>query len=77
MKHQVCASAICPFYKHETPSTIYCEGVEDMTVIHLAFADRSDCAAYKRRFCRTGYGDCLIMRMLARKEKDNGRLKKQ
>lgn len=77
MKHQVCALAICPFYKHETPSTIYCEGVADLTVIHLAFADRSDAAAYKRKYCRAGYSDCLIMRMLARKEKDNDRLKKQ
>lgn len=65
MKHGYSAKAICPFYRHEAPSVIYCDGAVEMTVLHLAFASRSDCTNYKKRYCCKDYFACRIMRMLA------------
>lgn len=64
MKHYISHMAVCPFYKHEDPQVIYCEGVQDGSVIHLAFASRTAAQEYKRTYCRKCYMDCKISSML-------------
>lgn len=60
--------AICPFYKHEDSQVIYCEGVQDGSVIHLAFASKTSSVDYKKNHCRCYYEECKIFKML----KDSG-----
>lgn len=64
-KHYTSNKAICPFYKHENRNVIYCEGVNDGTVLHMAFANPSECLAYKKEYCRSNNcTQCLISKML-------------
>lgn len=51
-KHYTSSKAICPFYKHESRQVIYCEGIKEGTVLHLAFANPSDCLLHKKQYCR-------------------------
>ena len=63
-KHYTSSKAVCPFYKHESRQVIYCEGVEDGTVLHLAFANPSDSLEYKKKYCRCDHNQCQISKML-------------
>ena len=42
----------CPYYKHDTSQVIFCEGLEDGMVIHLAFDTHPRLINYKGRYCR-------------------------
>lgn len=64
MKHMISNKAMCPFYKHEDSQVIYCEGVQEGSVIHLAFANKTDSLDYKKTYCRSNYGKCNICKML-------------
>ena len=64
MKHMISAEVKCPYYRHEDSQVIYCEGVQDGSVIHLAFANKSDSKSYKRDYCRKNYAACRICKML-------------
>ena len=66
-KHYTSSKAICPFYKHENRNVIYCEGIKDGTVIHLAFANPSECLTHKKQFCRCNHTQCLISVLLISK----------
>ena len=63
-RHNISAKAICPFYKYENRNVIYCEGVNEGTVIHIAFANPSECLSYKKQFCRCEHTQCNISKML-------------
>lgn len=64
-KHYISSKAICPFYKHENRNVIYCEGVNEGTVTHIAFANPSECLSYKKQYCRCGNcTNCPIYKML-------------
>lgn len=56
--------AVCPHYKHEDSQVIYCNGVQDGSVIHLAFASKTDSLLYKQTRCRDDYQECKIYQML-------------
>lgn len=64
VKHTVHKDAICPYYRHEDSQVIYCDGVSDQSVIHLAFANKSDSKAYKVNYCRGHWQKCHIVNML-------------
>ena len=64
MKHNMSKFALCPFYKHEDSQVIYCEGVQDNSVLHIAFANKRDAKAYKIKFCREHYARCPIYKLL-------------
>ena len=66
-KHYMSRKALCPFYKHESRQVIYCEGVSNGNVIHLAFANPSECLSHKQRYCRCSHSDCSISKMLLSK----------
>lgn len=64
-KHMISKKAICPFYKHETSQVIYCDGVQEGSVLHLAFASKTDAKEYKDSFCHTAcWQGCMIAQML-------------
>ena len=63
-KHYISSKAICPFYKHENRNVIYCEGVKEGIVNHLAFANPSECLLYKKEYCRCNYNQCPTYKML-------------
>lgn len=64
MKHYISSKAICPFYRHENRNVIYCEGVKEGSVTHIAFANPYDCLSYKKQYCRCDHTHCLISKML-------------
>lgn len=64
MKHMIDAKALCPYYKHENPSVIYCDGVQDGSVLHLAFSTRAGAKEYKQSYCRKCYTKCKIYKLL-------------
>lgn len=64
MKRYASSKAICPFYRHENRQVIFCEGVEEGTVLHLAFANPSECLEYKKRYCRCNHTQCSVSKML-------------
>lgn len=59
--------ALCPFYRRAEKQMIFCEGVEDNSTIHIAFASAKRKEAYKKQYCDSGYRDCLVSQMLERK----------
>lgn len=69
MKRYVSKFAVCPCYKHESRQMIDCDGLENNTVIHYAFANASECLEFKRKRCRSGYCECPIFRMLELQKK--------
>ena len=64
MKHYESRRAVCPFYKHEGTQMIYCNGVQEGTCVHLAFAVATDAKKYKNTMCYSNYHKCRIARML-------------
>lgn len=68
MKHMICSKAICPHYKHEDSQVIYCDGLTEESVVHLAFASKTEALDYKKQFCRDDYSSCGICQMLEDKE---------
>ena len=65
LKHMIHKNAVCPHYRHEDSQVIYCDGVNDNSVIHVAFASKSESLAYKMSMCRENFGKCRVYRMLS------------
>lgn len=63
-KHYISPKAICPYYRHEDPQMIYCEGVVEGAVTHEAFADKTNALRYKTQYCRDAFKKCVLYRML-------------
>lgn len=64
MKYYTSNKVICPFYKHENRFVIFCQGVDEESVLHLAFPRPSSCFDFKQRYCRKEYSTCPIAQML-------------
>lgn len=64
MKKHISPKAICPYYKHESRQMIDCVGIDDKTVLHLAFANATDSYRHKQRRCHLDYLECPIYQML-------------
>jgi len=62
---------ICPFYKRESQQVIYCEGVDEKSVIHLAFGNKDDCRIYEKQFCRKFWKECMIAMALEKKWRED------
>ena len=63
-KHMIDYKAVCPAYRHEDSLVIYCHGIQPGTVVHLAFASKTDEKTYKQDYCRSGYRHCPIYDMV-------------
>lgn len=66
-KHNFGKYVKCPFYKYEDQQLIYCEGVDDNTAIHLAFASKQELRDYRKDKCEGDYNSCLLCKMLYKK----------
>ena len=64
-RHFVSSDVLCPFYKAEDKTKIYCEGVVENSSIHNAFSGGAE--PYKRSYCCKNWQSCLISRMLESK----------
>lgn len=64
MKKYESKDALCPFYLHEGSQVIYCEGVEEGCVCHLAFANADQATDYKTARCKRDWKRCKIAKML-------------
>lgn len=64
-KHYSDTKVLCPYYKHENPSVIFCESPISNTVLHLAFANRTKAMEHKNAFCRGCYEKCLLGRWIS------------
>lgn len=62
-KHFISVKAKCPFYKHESTSMVYCEGINEGSTIHIAFCDNTKAKAHKLRFCYSGFRECPIYKI--------------
>lgn len=71
-RYNVSSEAICPFYKGENRSIIYCEGVQDNSSIQLAFPGSA--RKYRNDYCceSAGWKRCLIAQTLWRKYDKEG-----
>ena len=69
MKHNVSASAKCPYYKCEERSEIFCRGPMDQTSLHLAFAIPFEKKEYMRDYCKNMFGckQCLIYQVMEKR----------
>lgn len=66
-KHNFTKDVVCPYYKYEAPQMIYCEGVDDNTALHLAFASKEGMKKYMKAMCRDCWKECMVAQMLNRK----------
>lgn len=66
-KNSISSRVCCPYYKCETRTMLFCEGVQQGTTLHLAFADPSRTKEYRAKYCDTNYNGCRIARMLNQK----------
>lgn len=62
-KKYVSKKITCPYYKHESRQMIDCAGVNEKTVIHLAFASAKEWVDYKKEICACNYDKCPIYQM--------------
>lgn len=69
-RHFVSYEAQCPFYRAEEKNVIFCEGVEDGSSIHNAFA--ASAKSYKGRYCCAEWEKCKIARILWSKYDSEG-----
>lgn len=61
-RHYVNPAVLCPFYRMEDKTRIYCMGVEDEALSIQSW--REDAAAYKNRFCKSAWSRCPVAKML-------------
>lgn len=63
-KYYISSKTLCPFYKHENRFVIFCQGIKEESVLHLAFPSPSSCVEFKSCYCRKDYTKCPIYKML-------------
>ena len=65
--NHIAKHVLCPFYKKEDLTKIYCEGTDDTNTIQLAFITKEKRRDYEIRVCCKNFEDCLIASMLYEK----------
>lgn len=58
---------LCPYFKSKGRDTVFCEGPETGSAIHVAFSTPSLKEDYQRRFCKDCWKGCMVAGMLNRK----------
>ena len=59
---------MCPFYRMENSTGIFCEGIGPKWTIHMSKAGKGGSArGYKKRFCYDRWQGCPIAEMLQKK----------
>lgn len=61
-RHYVSSAALCPFYRMEEATKIYCRGVDEGALSIQSW--KSDCRAYKEKYCKAAWARCPVANML-------------
>ena len=62
-KHYESSAALCPFYRMEEKTVIWCEGPSD-SVMRLLYEQEDTTEKQKTQFCYHTWTNCPIARML-------------
>ena len=70
-KRTVSCAAKCPYYKGEDRHEIYCDGLQEQSAIHVAFASPAKRKDWEQNYCKSisGCTSCSVYRMLKAKDK--------
>ena len=63
-RHYMSSNAVCPFYREEASTAVYCEGTVEGSTLRLGFQSGEAACSYKALHCRGRWRDCPIARML-------------
>lgn len=66
------SEAVCPFYKMESATTIWCEGLEAGGQVQIVSANAKKAARRKARFCRRNWKQCYIAKILTQIYEEGG-----
>ena len=66
LKRYESSKSVCPYYKHENRFVVFCQGIDEESVLHLAFPTPSSCFKHKNDYCRNKHEHtkCPIFNML-------------
>ena len=73
-RHYESSAALCPFYRGEEATQIFCEGVGGAT-LRLEFIKSA--RDYKAKYCRWHWQKCRIARMLTEKEEEEAQCERE
>lgn len=59
-RHYESSEALCPFYKREEGSQIWCDGPNGCTYIALSFREHHEADKHKKQFCRCFWTKCPL-----------------
>jgi hypothetical protein len=65
-RHYVSPAALCPFYRMEETTKVYCKGVEEGALSIQSW--KKDAKTYKDRYCKGSWARCPVAKMLFEKE---------
>ena len=54
----------CPYYQKDGKQAVHCEGVSRGNRLHLYFNGNSQRDKYKAKYCKNGWKECCITKML-------------
>ena len=65
-KRTISCSAQCVYYKAEDRHEIYCDGLQEQSAIHVAFASPAKRKDWEREYCKSigGCMSCPVYKML-------------
>lgn len=70
-KHYESVLAVCPYYRYDSPQVITCEGAAEGSCLHLAFRNKAECFAYKKKHCKDDFKSCIVAKLLSEENKDD------
>ncbi len=65
-RHYVSTAAICPFYRMEETTKVYCKGLEKGEL--LIRSRKDDIKRTKDKYCKGAWAQCPIAKMLFERE---------
>ena len=72
-KHNTSAYIGCPFFKYYDGCKLCCEGVQDNSNLHLAFASPEDRRYYMKTVCYfDNYKGCIVAKALNKYKYNTG-----
>lgn len=66
-RHYVSTAAICPFYRMEETTKVYCKGAAEGELIIRSF--KKDAKPWKDQYCKAAWARCPVASMLFELEK--------
>lgn len=68
MQHYISKEVVCPFYKQEDATKLFCEGYCKSCSLQTSFTRREQLQLHKERHCNSfkGYPNCPIYPVIAK-----------